>query len=568
MLLAEGLNFSARLTNPSDEQQYDAQEAAELGRQALESFLLNPNTNYERVRRRVVWGMLSARMWCAEAYYEEKRIRICSVRPDQIYWDRSCLDPHDPSCRHLFHISRIPLEEAQRKKGWKNAKDLQADSGSGPVARTGDPTLPQGQVRLNDGKSDSAQEEKLVTILKTWIRGDETVRVSNTGRRMLPEDRRYMACASCGYQSQTEGELGFTLPEQGAEPCPDCGGTLERIDTVVTEKTSLEFPKGRLVIIAPFNQHLTEPLYDGKWPYALPTFPYLVARAYDDPDAPAGQSETSLKWDNTFATNFVMRQALEQLRDNRDRMLLPEDGLVGRDGKAFSGTDANGSMMFYNTDFPPQGVTMFRGSGIPSGTMEMYGMLTGNLKSTEGTSDLPIIPGQSLDVPASSLALRAKTGNVPIDDQRESFALDEQQFLNAVYYMLKATMFPARAVPLKDRYGMAKMKKISGYHMPEAEIVITRSQSYDADDARQSAALDAVLAKPPELRKLYARLYRLDPDLLTEAEKAQAEAEAKMKSEAPPQPGGPAPIAAPPGAPSPVDIGRMFSNGQMPAPMQ
>src|SRR6185436_12944820 len=124
---------------------------------------------------------------------------------------------------------------------------------------------------------------------------------------------------------------GKDLPESVPQGCPTCGGDLVRIDALDVTTTSLEFARGRrLVVIPPYSYALNdETLYDGGWPIQRArSFPGLFITAYIKPGRPVGPSDTTLMWDQQIASDTLRTTALQRVLEHRNYWVLPRNGVV------------------------------------------------------------------------------------------------------------------------------------------------------------------------------------------------------------------------------------------------
>lgn len=505
-------------------------ETAEVARQAIEWEITNPIKRFDRVMRGVVWGALSTGMWAARVDFDPDfgpfgELLYSRVQPDRIGWHPDFDDPHDPSNPFFWEECVIPLDRAQKMRGWKNADKLVADDGHGPVVVTQDnrQSLVQGS-----GSAPARREHdlKTVTVIKMWYRRDTERTVKTVDTMALEPDERYMACTSCGYQSATQAALGFDLPEVGEEPCPECNGGLERIDAKAIDEVARAHQRGhRLVIFAPFSP-LTEPLRDGGWPterpgYTLRTYPYLVWRAYEHPTDPMGMSETSLSKTQMLVVDAMMRMGYEQMREAKPLTILPLNGLVDAAGQPFAFRDAQGTRAFYTSDLPPQGIQHYQSPGLNPAWASFYNAMVGTLKGNEGSSDLGLSPQNSKDIAVGTLQLLTQSGNIPIDDHKASLWMDLSLFFGVILDMVRATYTDSRAVRMFGDDGKMKVELLKGADIPNMDVVVTNSPTLSVLNSEQLRAFKEFASAPPQLRRSLARLLSIPPQVVREIEEEE-----------------------------------------------
>lgn len=533
-------------------------QSADMAKWVLQSELENPIKDYKTIREGVVLGALAARVWCAALDWHPEigafgEIVPRILDPRSLYWTPGWSSPHDLTCPWVIEVKTMRVADIRamgKFGGWKNTSQVHADSGERKVrSQAGDPSLPPGQTRLpadtgnpTGGETDI---EARATVLLCWFRDYENTRTQPAGEaRILPQGDRYMACVSCGYTEKGAGPVA-DLPEVGG-PCPTCGNPLQRIDAEVPTEEVLTYPKGRLVICAPFSDVT---LYDDKWPYQIRTVPYLVVKAYGHPVELFGQSDTSLDWSLQLISNAMLRLGYEQMAENRDIIIAPEDGLLDASGEPWQFGDAQGRVAYWQGPGPPN-VQHFQGSGLPPAWSTFFGSVQNVLMRDMGTSDIVVGPQETKNIPVGTVQAMEQQGEIPVEHHKQKLWQAESIFFGVWLDMIRELWTEKRLVRMLGPQGQVIFQSLRGMDLPNADVTVSAAPAIDNIDPAEVNALLAVLNAPPPMRKLLARKYNIPAQDMQQFEQDEMEWMQKQQSMmgAPPMgggPGGPMPAGGP-----------------------
>lgn len=477
--------------------------------------LRNRLAGFKKVRRTYVGGALMARAWSAAVDYDPERdmLKYRSVDPRNVAFTPGFLDPHDPDCPVFIERVRMPTEQARRMKGWKNAEKLQPDDGLMPAGRSRTAAGPPGTVDFasrNAPQVDPTATPMYTTIAKVWYRFNPNS--GKTRTRTLRPGERFMVCGSgCGYQSAPEG-AGGEFPDLMEQECPTCGGDLKRAE-------EQDEPLDKLLVILPINQPWTEPLYEDEWPvHDCPTFPYLWLVVYDVPHKAIGPSDISSNWTLALTKNATVRLIWEQAVRSKAHYKMPETGVVDYNGLRYEFSEANGDVMFYNRDMPPNGVEVIQAAPVSSSLFQLLDVVEGAYKRYEGISDVAIAPGETRDIAASSLEKQIETGNVPADDFVDLLYDAESIFFTVIASYIRATYDEGKMVRYYGEDGRMMWKRMQGGALPVVDVAVSAGPTLDNVKVEQVDAYMKLINTPPQYRRGLARFMRFDPSVVRQIE--------------------------------------------------
>lgn len=517
-------------------------DVAEIAKSVLEWEILHPQKGYEEIRDRVVIGALSARMWCAGVDFNrdlgpfgEVVFRMIDGR--NLMWADGYHSPHDPECPWVLEKFRMRVDEAKRKKGWKELDKLFADDGTTAIAAS-DASQPPLQSSGMPALQVSGKPEYF-TGVRLWERNvkDTKKRERDGSYRELEPGDRYMVCATgCGWRSDTQDQLGDQLddgelPELDPGKCPQCGGDAMRTDAVAVEDEMLMYPDGRLTIFAPLCGAL---LHTGPWPYKLRTVPYLVFRAYDHPVDPMGMSDTSLNWSMQICANMTLRLGVEHMALAKPYIALPE-GVKDYMGEPFDFSPHQGLGIYYpQTQMQASAISLIQAAGLPPAWNTLHQAIQGVFRANMGTSDLGLTPQASKDIPVGTVRALVETGEIPVDHHIEKLRRSESPFFGATFDIIRATYSTERMVRFQGEDGGWQVMAIRGADIPNFDVVVTASPELARVDAEEIQGWQTFAATPPEHREFIARRLNIpisEIRKLEEKEKEMAEQARQQREE-------------------------------------
>ncbi len=553
--------FEARPTDPApDPNAPDDVTLCEAARWLVESNINNPCNRYTATRTRLGYAGYAYRMGVAALdYHRDVGLHgecLWSIVPsDSVMWAPGFVDPHDPRCPWLIDVQAVPLSEIRRKKGWKNAKDIQPDDGARRTQETR-ADRPLGQVA---DFGHSAQGEETATIVKLWKRFDPAASYREKTFDELPEEARYMVCGTpgddgaiaegCGYMTPPQGEAQTVYPElasrafspTGEGGCPTCGGDMTRVDGMARGEMVSSYGRGRLIIAAPYSNVVA---YGGKWPFRLRSFPYWFYRPSVRAHLAIPPCETTRKWSLQALDDASLRMGYEQMNRNRDLTLMPRLGLEDATGNPYDWLTSDGPA-FYTADAPlgPNSVTHFQGSGLNPAFVAWRQMIRNTFREDEGTNDFSPGAEGPKDITATTMQIYEESGNVPLDMQKRLWQEEESLALGILFDMMIETMSEERMTELRGQEGPMVLALLRAR---SAHIQVLDQPSLSRLDGQKLDALARWYALPPPLRTVAARRMGISPADVREVEQAeqammQQQQQAAMAGAMPPPGGGPPP---------------------------
>lgn len=531
--ICKDLHFTAK---PADDEDQTEKHVADTFAAVLKRDVLDPQKDYLQVREDMVELALSGRLgvialdWVPGVgpFNGEILPRVLDAR--KFHWTHGWKNIHDYTCPWVIDESEMRVEDIRRMKsaGWKNTDEVMGDGQFG--VSTNDSTVAPGNVRLPDGgaanpSTKRGEVEPYATILKCWYRFDDTTSYKPSGDpRTLRPDQRYAVCADesgdplCGYQDNSQpGE--DLKPDNG--PCPQCGqGTMQRVDKEQPTEQTMDFPNGRLVIVAPGSQDTV--LYDGPWPCKVRSFPYAVYHCYPHPLEQVGMSDTAYDWSLQLIADALMRIAYEQSSENRDLIIAPVDGLMDAENEPWQFSDTQGRIAYWTGQGTPQ-VQHFQGSGVPPGWRELFGQVQSVLMRDMGTSDIAMGSDQTRNIPVGTVRALQETGEVPVDHHKRKLWRTETMLFSIWSDMINDCWTMPRKLRVTKKNGQDVWMTVKGGDMPRMDILVSASPAITNVDEQEVNALVTVLQQPPPMQVLLARKYNIDQNDLMEFQQGMAQ---------------------------------------------
>lgn len=534
--ICEHLFFTVR--NVDDQDDIKAAKDVEM---ILRGELNDPMKDYHQRREDMVMAGISARLGVvALDVVPGVGAFDCEVLPRTVnpagrfYWTPGWKSPHDMTCPWVAEIKSMRVSDIRRMKqdGWKNTEEVVADAGYPAIARGGDPTQAPGNTKMPKnsaipGTGESSAEPR-ATIIHFYERicSDTKLRPRKDTLRELRPEEFYLRCESCGYENRDHD--GRDLPKQKMLPCPQCAALAEesgmtvdpdllpKLDLVRHEMDTeevLSYPKGREVLVAPFTPGCPV-LLELPW-RKIRTVPYFVFGGYEHPYEPIGMSDTAYDWSLQLIADALLRQAYEQMAENKDLIIAPEDGLVDAAGEPWQFADSQGRVAYWTGQGNPQ-VQHFQGTGIPPGWREIFGQVQNVLMRDMGTSDIAMGPEQSRDIAVGTIKALQSTGEVPVDHHIRRLHRTESIGFSVWVDLIRACWTQKRIVRMYPKDGGAIFKEVRGLDLPGADVVVEAEPRIKDVDQQEVDALIKVLNSPPPLMKVLARKYGLSPTDINE----------------------------------------------------
>ncbi len=457
--------------------------------------------------------------------------------PRHGWWTPGWKNPHDLTCPWFIELRRMRLSDIRKMKdaGWKNVEEVHEDGGIGEMAQTAQSVLP-GTVSFPRGTAATpvpgmGLAEPRATVLLAWFKNDDTrtERMKENGLRKLRPDQRYLKCPTCQYEDRhTPGE---ELPAHPELLCPTCGMVMDRVDQEIETDQVLAYPNGRLTIVAPFSDDTV--LYDDNWPIKIRSFPYFPLHGYPHPLEQIGMSDTAYDWSLQLITDALLRQAYEQMSENREIIVAPVDGLVDADGEPWQFADTQGRIAYWTAQGSP-GVQFLQGHGVSPGWREIFGQVQSVLMRDMGTSDIAIGSENTRNIPVGTVRAMQETGEVPVEHHKRRMWRALSIALGVWLDMIRDTWTEERMVRLSPENGQEFFQSIRGSDIPNADIEVTAEPSLGRVDAQEIQALQQVFSAPPPQMKLLARKLNVSAGDLAEYEQEMAKFQESNKPQPPP----------------------------------
>jgi hypothetical protein len=504
--------------------------------------------------------------------------------PRRVMWNPAYPEPHHPMNNLLIEEFRMDVEEAKEKY---DADWLVADRDPNVQRMRADqPLLP---ATYNDITNQGFEDNK-VTLLKCWIRDDETPKDEKKPGDFIPfasPDDNYLSCKSrCGYRSETQGQLNEHVPD-GEEPhalptelsraCPRCNGDLQLIEGKIQQHEVHAFSQGkRLVIIPAFQKNPTnpqedEPLEDGDWPIpTLRSFPVMVITSYQKPGKVMGPSDTTLMWDQQIASDQLATMAIQAVAEHRPYWVLPKQGLTDARDNRFEFRDDQFNVSFRDdsNDFlrNKPAIEVHSGPGLDPGFGQAWQMVQGKLMGQRGITDFGLTPENSKDIAASTVAQLTQQENIPIAHFTRRLHRQLSKFYGVVWDAIRYTYTSQRLSRLRMD-DLDIVAPLSGDELPNFDFVIEETPDFTGLEKARSQAWDSAMAMvqqgaPPPIIEAWAQFHQIPKSvtrkLLMAVQEMQQQQQMQMQAAAsnPPMAG---PGAGPSMGPPPSNAGQMTS---------
>lgn len=535
--------------------------AAEFAKATVQSIVEDNTNRYPKVRRRVVDGSQAVGTWYAMVHWDESRgphgnVIFETIEPSRVFPEAGALDIHDPTCESVIIERHERPRDIRRKAKWKDTDNLWTDN-RGRYGTEAEWTRAHGNPSTDD-----QYLADTVTVLYCYYRHSDETYTADAGHRDLPLGQQYMACPTCGHKDAAHDRMpDGSLPDSGM-PCPACMNNeppqVSYLYRVTREKLTDEmkkYPRGRLVIVAPYQRRT---FYDDAWQAPCRSFPIWQQRAYESPYEQQGGTDTLLYWSLQSLMDALRRQAYEQMVTSKPIIMFaggPDGvGLTDGNNQPFVYDDTNGQIAYANVTSLQGMVQQFQGGGMPASLPSLYQILSSSFYQTKGTGQVSFTPERSRDVAYASLKLQQESGDVAVDDHKETVFEDEGLFWGTV---LDTVVHNAPIQWFEARFGPEAGQALT---LLRAEVGANVDVIVGSPPAIKQGAVDELRAlqewdqlQNPALRRIAARKLGISP-----ADEAQVEMERQklMQTMGPPQ-GGPAmnggPAPAPPagmGAPA------------------
>lgn len=490
----------------------DSAEDAETSKRVIESEVFNPVKRFRPALRRMVMGGLAARAWDmatewhpelgqqgGEVVFRSDSPLNCLVAPG---WS----DMHDPTCPYIITLHDMLLVDIERmgKTGaWQNTEAVKADGGLAGTGSSRVPSaagLPRFHSDADPSMKRSSQERAIVA--QCWYRfgGDSTGILHHD----LPPDEQFMACLDCGHvdrQHPRDGE--GNLPRAGLM-CPQCQGKIagsytgngilpsvprmQRITALQEEAAVSRYPNGELKIIALNTPDVV--LYEGGWPCKLRSFPRMRFRPYDHMEDPFGLSDTALHKTSQLMLDALERSAYHQAIRNQDVILTKYRGLFDSRHQPFQFSDEHGAIAYWDDPMAAAHTQHFQGSGVSSGTLQAFQLVSGVFGGGRGTGDLGFLtPERSRDIPVGTVQTIAQIGELPIEDAVT--ILQDELGVGCFGIVLDYAIHywdQARAVRWVGPDGAVSLQHMKGDDIPNADVLVAATPSIKAAKSEEWAA--------------------------------------------------------------------------------
>lgn len=514
-------------------------EDAEQSRALMMSEWNDPNRHAKRVLDRAVSSMLASRLGCAVLEVDRKR-RIVPRFLDAInyYWTPGWQDGDDPTCPWEIEERRMRIVDirAMKQQGWKNTEQVTADDGSLNPRASSNVSNSAGyfDLRSKSGQPQPTPWNRMdsATVVLCWFKFDDTKVPKdvigpdgNPETRTVDPEQRYMACAGpegqghgCGYTEKPDDGSG--LPEVGGK-CPTCGGLMVRVDEEVLTTYELQYPDGRLVIVAPGCNQV---LYDGPWPWKIRSSPYLAIPCYENPFAQIGFSDTTTDWDPTLIINALDRKVYNQIMASGG-VIVTSDPL----------TKADSSDPFEFTD-DPISVATWTGQGAPTveffqpnmggvgPVIEFRNTLSAAFQREGGTADFALTGPDLKGIDVGTIQQATQTQEVPVQDHVAMIQERLGPWIGVWYDMWRDLNGARTMVPMPADSGQFEWVKKRGSDLKNFHFNVISTPDWKQADAERAQAFDALLNTPPQMREAKAEAMGIAPSIVMKINAAEQKA--------------------------------------------
>lgn len=443
------------------------------------------------------------------------------LRYDQIMWDPAVKSPLSRRCRWLLIKVRMLREEALARctgpRKWRASvvSKLKSDDGYDPSYFDTGKTTPTPRVSESTTSDADWFEEDEITFYLLYERlcGETREEEPDDGYEDAPEGMRYMAC-ECGWRSERQQSRtdGREYPETML--CPECGKVSHRIDGAQRVDRMLEYPHGRLSVVAPYGG-VDDFAYEGEWDFEAPNYPIVFLSRFRHPTRPYGPSLADLNW-NQVAVDQVMRTALERIMISSSYWMLPADTLEDAWGQPWQFSDDNGYSMYYRGSSAPS-VQLLEGTGIPGSWAAVYGQARAALMDKTGIADFSMEAGQSRNIPAQSAAIQVSQQEVPTRDYKRSYLRAKAWGKELVYHCMRSLYPDERMARTTDESGRERVVSVRPSTLPEFQFYMTEEPDFRAmDDSRKEAitVLRDTVVNAPWMLATVEKVHRIPHSLV------------------------------------------------------
>lgn len=502
------------------------------------------------------------------------------VDPRNIAWDPA-YNPHHPNCGWVRESKRLDVAQARKtyKAPWLMPdRDLYRDG----QVKAGVPLI-RG-VTDNPEFTRGADDNK-VTLWFWWFKNEGEAKDApvELNRRLLPPDKRYMACPLCSYRSRTQGAMAATgdykgdLPE--AMPCPVCEGNgktsdLRRIDAISESAEVLAYANGhRLVIQAPYcaNPKGDLPVDDSTWP--IPTarsFPGLFLTAYVKPGRPMGPSDTTLMWDQQIAADNLRTMAIQRIYEHRTIWKQSRKGWYDGNGRRFEHRDDQSFIAYgdaTDAEFGALFMDPVTGEGLDPEFNNVMQITLNALTQYRGVADLGLTQESSKDIAASSLAQMNQMGEVPTAHFDRRKHREVSKFCGVLWDYIRGTYTPDKIARLRmDDVDIAAA--LHGDDLPDYDFQVSDTPPWTGlDKARADAfqPLMAIAQSAPDMVEVWGELNNIPKSTIRKVMKVMQARQEEAAQAAQQQAAGGG-LPNPPGAPQGASAGAPPAAPHMPEP--
>lgn len=492
------------------------------------------------------------------------------IRYDQLMWDPSAKSPLSRRCKWVILKVRMVRSDALMKCSGSRARwsasvvnKLKSDEGYAPEYFDGTQSTPQARTDQTEDMEWSEEDE--ITFYLVYERTPPDTKTQDSeeddGFEPLPDPLRYMAC-QCGYRSNRQSTLedGKEYPESMV--CPECGQVATRIDGVQKVDRVLEYPDGRLTVMAPYGG-VDRFVYEGDWEVASRNYPIVFLSRFRHPTRPYGPSLADLNWYNQVAVDTVMRIALERLAVSASYWVMPAEGIEDAWGQPWQFSDENGFAMYYKGTSMPA-IDLKEGTGIPQAWSAVYNLARAALIDKTGIADFGLSPGQSRDIPASSVAQQIQQQEIPTAHYKRHYQRAKGYAYDLLYDYLQAIYPDERPARIKGSDGRERVVATRPSALPRFQFFVSDAPDFKALEEGKKAAFETVLnliERAPWALEIAEMAFHLPHSIIQKGKDDFQKWKDQMAP--PPVPGAP---PGPPGLPGAPRMGGVPGAGGLPQP--
>lgn len=419
------------------------------------------------------------------------------LRYDQIMWDPAVKSPLSRRCRWLLLKYRMTRAESLERCSGARARwsasvvsKLRSDDGYDPAAFDAGETTPVPSTHAGTSEQDWSEEDEITFyLLYERVVGDTKAEEADDGYTDLPEEMRYMACP-CGWRSERQGSRTDDREYPETMLCPECGQVSTRIDGTQAVDRVLEYPDGRLTVVAPYGGQ-ERFVYEGDWEVKCPNYPIVFLSRFRHPTRPYGPSLADLNW-NQIAVDMVMRTALERMMVSASYWMLPADSLEDAWGQPWQFTTDNGFAMYYRSTAAPS-VQMLEGTGIPQSWAPVYAQARNALVDKTGIADFGLGPDQSRNIPASSAAIQVQQQEIPTAHYKRMAQRAKGYAYDLAYAYLQAVYPDERISRVKDVDGTERVVRVRPSALPPYQFYCSDAPEFKALEQDKREAFNMVV---------------------------------------------------------------------------